>query len=525
MNQEPEILVISHNSSAVIFKLLDELYGKFNISVVDNASHDSTVERIKHFYPKIKLLALNKNVGYGNAANLILENTKNKYVLLLNPDIEIKADEILEFLKISKSLDFTVTGLPEDISSIKRQKTEKLYIATDWVMGCVMLFNMEKMQGIGFFDKNIFLYGEENELCYRIIKSGKKIYCINNIEFKHHLERSAPLNDDYIFLRQFHRTYSGFYLKSKKYGRIKAARLAIGGVFKGTIQGALSKFLNKNPAEQKARVLASIYYLLGKAPFDKDGNGLFAVNDYASDCRLTSRIWKSNTLGMGRCSLVVHKILAGDMNKMKWNPYKSIAAKYKRRCKKPSDINEHLPTLARYASYCKHVTECGVRSAMSSYALAKGLVGREGTKLIQVDPSLHSNIIKFQGACADEGLQSVFYEQSDLECPIEETDLLFIDTWHIYGQLRRELARWHSYVRKYIILHDTTSDEWHGETVREGYDAERQSLETGIPVDEICKGLWPAVQEFLQEHPEWIILERYTKNNGLTVLVRHESAS
>lgn len=209
---------------------------------------------------------------------------------------------------------------------------------------------------------------------------------------------------------------------------------------------------------------------------------------------------------------------------MLWKSCKSIAAKYKRRCKKPSDINEHLPTLARYASCCKHVTECGVRSMKSSYALANGLVGREGAKLVQVDLNAHENVIKFQRACSAEGLQSVFYEQSDLECPIEETDLLFIDTWHIYGQLRRELARWNSYVLKYIILHDTTSDEWHGETVREGYDAERQSLETGIPVDEICKGLWPAVQEFVQEHPEWVILERYTNNNGLTVLARRESA-
>ncbi|MEI8205970.1 MAG: glycosyltransferase [Kiritimatiellales bacterium] len=141
MNQEPEILVIAHNSSEVIFNLLDELYGKFNISVVDNASHDSTVEKIKSVYPQINLIELKNNIGYGNASNIILENTKNKYVLLLNPDIEIKSEEILKFLEISKTLDFTVTGLPEDIPPIEGQKTEELYVETDWVMGCVMLFN------------------------------------------------------------------------------------------------------------------------------------------------------------------------------------------------------------------------------------------------------------------------------------------------------------------------------------------------------------------------------------------------
>lgn len=184
----------------------------------------------------------------------------------------------------------------------------------------------------------------------------------------------------------------------------------------------------------------------------------------------------------------------------------------------PSDINEHLPTLARYTAECRHVTECGVRSAVSSYAFASALVSRAGTKLIQVDRDWHPNIERFQGECAAAGLVSIFHKASDLECPLEETDLLFLDTWHVYGQLKRELDRWHPVVRKYIILHDTTVDEWQGETIRNGWDAVRQSRETGIPVHEIRKGLWPAVTEFLEAHPDWRIRERFTNNNGLTVL-------
>jgi cephalosporin hydroxylase len=109
---------------------------------------------------------------------------------------------------------------------------------------------------------------------------------------------------------------------------------------------------------------------------------------------------------------------------------------------------------------------------------------------------------------------------SDLDCPIEETDLLFIDTWHIYGHLKRELSRWHPYVRKYIIMHDTLIDAVHGETIRCGWDAVQQSKESGIPVDEIRKGLKPAIHEFLTEHPEWIVDLEYVNNNGLTILRR-----
>ena len=73
---------------------------------------------------------------------------------------------------------------------------------------------------------------------------------------------------------------------------------------------------------------------------------------------------------------------------------------------------------------------------------------------------------------------------------------------------------------KYIILHDTTVDEIYGETVRLGLDANKQSQESGLPVDEINKGLWPAVEEFLETNTEWYIKERFVNNNGLTILAR-----
>ena len=69
-------------------------------------------------------------------------------------------------------------------------------------------------------------------------------------------------------------------------------------------------------------------------------------------------------------------------------------------------------------------------------------------------------------------------------------------------------------------MHDTTIDEINGETIRCGWDAEIQSKESGFPVEEINKGLWPAVTEFLETHPEWYLKERFTNNNGLTILAR-----
>lgn len=197
-----------------------------------------------------------------------------------------------------------------------------------------------------------------------------------------------------------------------------------------------------------------------------------------------------------------------------------IEQKYKQRCTTPSDINEHLPVLRDYASKCTHITETGVRTAVSSYAFASGLLGKPNNKLIQIDLNNHANIQQFLAECKAENINAIFYEQSDLKCPLEPTELLFIDTWHVYGHLKRELDRWNSQVSKYIILHDTTVDGIYGETIRNGWNACQQSKDTGIPVHEINKGLWPAVEEFLASHPEWTLEKRLTNNNGLTILCR-----
>lgn len=186
----------------------------------------------------------------------------------------------------------------------------------------------------------------------------------------------------------------------------------------------------------------------------------------------------------------------------------------------PSDIHEHIEKMRELATDALHVTECGVRTVVSSWAWASALVGKPGARMVLVDPERHANIDTFLSVCAAEGLDASFLCMSDLECPMEETDLLFIDTWHVYGQLKRELARWHGSVRKYIVMHDTTVDAHEGESIRCSMDIDAQSASTGIATDEIRRGLQPAVDEFLAEHGEWTLAAKYENCNGLTILRR-----
>lgn len=177
---------------------------------------------------------------------------------------------------------------------------------------------------------------------------------------------------------------------------------------------------------------------------------------------------------------------------------------------RPSDINEHLETLKKYSSVCPHITELGVRNVVSTWAFLSG----NPKKYIGVD-ILPCPIETAEQLAKERGIDFTFIQADTLDpnFVLEETDLLFIDTWHIYRQLSQELTIHGNKARKFIIMHDTTSfgeeDEGHWEqySKRVGQVGEK-------------RGLWLAIMEFLENNPQWKLLERYTHNNGLTVLVR-----
>jgi len=194
---------------------------------------------------------------------------------------------------------------------------------------------------------------------------------------------------------------------------------------------------------------------------------------------------------------------------------------YKERCAQPSDINEHIATLYEFAKGCSTVVELGLCNVNSAYGFAAALVGVPNNKLLLVDPYKSPNVEGFLKECHAENVNAQFYHGSDLECTPEPCELLFIDTWHVYGQMKRELARWASSASKYIIMHDTTIDGEQGESLRDKHDIKKESQQFGIPEHEIRRGIWPAIEEFLRDNTEWTLLHRFTNNNGLTILKRN----
>jgi hypothetical protein len=190
----------------------------------------------------------------------------------------------------------------------------------------------------------------------------------------------------------------------------------------------------------------------------------------------------------------------------------------------PSDINEHFPALIKYGSECEHITEMGVRwitatwaflgcspKTMKSYDIENPSLWDVGSEHVSGD-AINRGFNKLEHvykAAEMYGIDYSFTQANVLDIEIEDTDLLFLDTWHSYKQLKSELKLHAGKVRKYIIFHDTTSyantDETNYEILGPEWKGE------GI-------GIWKAIEEFLNENPKWSLIKRYTNNNGLTII-------
>jgi hypothetical protein len=172
--------------------------------------------------------------------------------------------------------------------------------------------------------------------------------------------------------------------------------------------------------------------------------------------------------------------------------------------KSKSDINEHLPTLRRYGILVDHITELGVRygGSLIAWVIAH-------PKIIRAYD--HGNFRQFQGKrfekwCKELDIDYRFTIADTRKITIEPTDLLFIDTLHTYKQLKKELELHGNKAKKFIIFHDTVT---YGK-VGQGKKFIGQKGEG--------KGILYAINEFLEEYPEWKKIKSYKNCNGLLII-------
>jgi hypothetical protein len=166
--------------------------------------------------------------------------------------------------------------------------------------------------------------------------------------------------------------------------------------------------------------------------------------------------------------------------------------------KTPSNIQPEMEMLYTYARKCDHVTEFGFGRGKSSSAF----IAARAKKVVSYDIKDQWELAKKWTALAtDIGIDFKYIQKSSIEGEIEQTDLLFIDSWHTYTHKKTELEMHNHKVNKYIILHDTKTCAYVGE------DGSRP-------------GFMNAIHEFLTFHREWLMIENVLAHNGYIVLER-----
>lgn len=223
-----------HSVGAALKNLEAEVF------VVDNNSVDGSVEMVKKKFPEVKLIANKENLGFSKANNLAIRQAKGKYILLLNPDTVVEADtfsKCISFMDLHsdaggmgiKMLDGKGNFLPESkrglptpmvafykifgLSALfpKSKRFGKYHLGfldkeqiheIEILSGAYMLMRKQVLDKVGLLDENFFMYGEDIDLSYRIIKGGWKNYYFPDariIHYKGESTKKSSVNFVFVF--------------------------------------------------------------------------------------------------------------------------------------------------------------------------------------------------------------------------------------------------------------------------------------------------------------------------------------
>lgn len=184
------------------------------VIVVDNNSKDNSVDMVREKFSWVKLIANTDNTGFATANNQGIELATGEYILFLNPDTVVREDtfeQTVHFMEQYpqygglgvKMIDGTGIFLPEskrgfpspEVAFYKTFGFSKLFPKSkrfnryhlgyldkdknhdiDVLSGAFMLIPRKVLDEIGYWDEAFFMYGEDIDLSYRIIKGGYKNY-------------------------------------------------------------------------------------------------------------------------------------------------------------------------------------------------------------------------------------------------------------------------------------------------------------------------------------------------------------
>lgn len=219
------------------------------IIVVDNNSQDGSCEMMKNRFPNIKLIENKSNLGFPKGNNIGVAHAKGEYICILNPDTVVAEDTFTKVLAFSerqndlgivgvKLIDGTGNFLPESKRGIPTPfvaftKVVGLYKISpkfDWfgkyyaqhlnenetgkvdiLVGAFMFMKRNSYQKLGGFDEDCFMYSDDIDLSYRVLKEGKSNYYFHETSVIHYKGESTI--KDGIYIKRFQEAMQFFYKK------------------------------------------------------------------------------------------------------------------------------------------------------------------------------------------------------------------------------------------------------------------------------------------------------------------------
>ncbi|PKL66238.1 MAG: glycosyltransferase family 2 protein [Methanobacteriales archaeon HGW-Methanobacteriales-1] len=201
-----KVSVIIPNYNGIEF--LETCFKSINIQknikeviVVDNGSHDRSIEFIKSNYPQFILIKNKTNLGFAKAINQGIAAASGEYVFLLNNDMELEKNCISNLLKCIEN-DQTFSASSKMIQYYERNKIDDAgdeYSLLGWTKrvgygksqekynqkrnifsACAgaSIYKKSILDKIGYFDENFFAYMEDVDIGYRArIHGFQNIYC------------------------------------------------------------------------------------------------------------------------------------------------------------------------------------------------------------------------------------------------------------------------------------------------------------------------------------------------------------
>lgn len=233
-------IVLNYNSCDDTLTCVDYLKKQegvdLEIIVVDNNSSDESVNKLEQLGDSITLIKSDKNDGYSAGNNLGLKDAVNKgcdYAMIVNPDVEIRANDIVKKAAEQMKKDERIAALGCDIihSSGHHQnpmKELKFWQETFWpvmtlvekikkknpyigdttksgycekLSGCCIFLNLDFIKSNNYLDENLFLYSEEAVLATQVKQKGYKMYYLNDVEVYHMHKPSSK--EDRKNIKQF----------------------------------------------------------------------------------------------------------------------------------------------------------------------------------------------------------------------------------------------------------------------------------------------------------------------------------